>query len=679
MALAVATMALLSASVSAISVPQGHPLLAARGVPSHVTNQMTCFASSFSTSAFGSQQYKHGAKTNACHQSARLRRTAPTPRLRMQQNPESNPTVVSRFPGPEEEQGFRGSKEVSVLLASVVLGIVTGAGVVTFKNGITAMREFTFAGPYASWLNDVAKNAVAGGLNRADINIQYAFLPLVGGVCTAIILKLLGQKDFGVPLPGQLEEVDKGIAPNVKVLFARQLAAISALGSGASLGPEGPSVEIGVSLSRVLSNALGYGHELRRVLVSAGAAAGVSAGFDAPLSGVMFALELIQPSAAPDRSDKDSAVAFRATAGAILTASAISCVIARYLIIGEDKFMVNGYQLVDPLVEIPIYMSLGVLSGVVATGFRLTVANLRKVYSGQKEGFEFMKNVPDELKPMIATGICGFVAVKYPETMFFGYNAVNSLLSEKAVYKDSIPDLLGLMSLKIGLTSSCMASGLMGGNFAPALFFGAALGAAYQEVLTHLPIGEIASTSNYAMIGAAAMLGAVFRAPITAILLLFELTRDYDIVLPLISSVGFGTVTIDLLEGEQTTPTWAWWWQPNPISPALAPLESELRASVVSMVKKGGGDPADAVDIMDSVETKGSVRAKQVLNLAQDIGLRAVAEEALGGLADDEVDMTSEEAKSLMKTMELNSIQAKSVLQSMVDRQAEAAVPANVE
>lgn len=177
----------------------------------------------------------------------------------MQQNPESNPTVVSRFPEPEEEQGFRGSKEVSVLLASVVLGIVTGAGVVTFKNGITAMREFTFAGPYASWLNDVAKDAVAGGLNRADINIQYAFLPLVGGVCTAIILKLLGQKDFGVPLPGQLEEVDKGIAPNVKVLFARQLAAISALGSGASLGPEGPSVEIGVSLSRVLSNALGYG------------------------------------------------------------------------------------------------------------------------------------------------------------------------------------------------------------------------------------------------------------------------------------------------------------------------------------------------------------------------------------------------------------------------------------
>jgi len=594
----------------------------------------------------------------------------------MQEQPHTSPGGVPP-PLPELtknsdlEPAPNGSKEIGAICAAVLVGALSGAAVIGFKNGISFVRHTVFEGPFAELLNELTRPLYSLRVVDASLNIQYLLFPLFGGLLTAAWLKLLDRKDFGVPLPGQLEEVDKGVPPDLKLLITRQLAAVSALGSGASLGPEGPSVEIGVSISRAVSQLFGYGHEFRRVLASAGAAAGVSAGFDAPLSGVMFALELIQPSVAPDRSDKDNAVAFRATAGAVLTSAAIACVVSRYGAFGDDKFLVTRYELVDPLLEIPLYMSLGVLSGVVGATFRSTVVNMRKVYGGEKEGFEFMKKVAPELKPLIATTLCGFVAIKYPETLFFGYNAVNSILSEKSAYIHSIPELFTLLSLKIGLTASCLASGLMGGTFAPALFFGASLGAAYDEALKAvLPAQfEIAGTSNYAMVGAAAMLGAVFRAPITGILLLFELTRDYDIVLPLISSVGLATVTIDLIEGESTPPTWAWWWQPNPLDTAVGPVPSALQVKVADIAKaSGSGDTDEAIKTIQRLESGEAISVKRLTSTAKAMGMREELEAVLP---------TGEEAEP----EELSSTQALSVVIALVESKEREAtgVPAEVE
>jgi len=247
--------------------------------------------------------------------------------------------------------------------------------------------------------------------------------------------------------------------------------------------------------------------------------------------------------------------------------AAISCLCVRSGIIpfSSERFTVANAALTNTFLELPFYMTLGIMTGGVSTVFRRLAAESKNFYSGTIPGFEFMAKIPSELKPIIAASLCGIVATKYPGVLFFGYETVNALLAETSPYVGDTGMLLSLLALKVTLTASCVGSGLMGGVFAPSLFFGATLGAAYNNILhLALPSLDIGSTSAYASVGAAAVLASVFRAPVTGVLLLFELTRNYDIVLPLIFTVGMGTLTIDLLEKSNTDPTWSFAWAPDP-------------------------------------------------------------------------------------------------------------------
>jgi len=474
-------------------------------------------------------------------------------------------TRLKRTGGSFEDRKREFADEVKIVAAGSLIGLVTGLLVLLFKAGIAEARHQTFQGPWAQlidWLQDLLE---AADIHPPDpllplflspaINLEFALYPLLGGIVTTLLilcLKASGEATgFGPPLSGQLEELQRGTAPNLKRSTARIVGAMAALGSGCSLGPEGPSVEIGVTTSRIVSQLMGLAQAPRQVLAAAGAAAGVSAGFNAPLTGVVFALEILLPSLnaaeianakehaklAPgdgkDAAAATAAVLFesmdedkngllderevgvalsalcgrqvtpqelevfwrsgdakgdkvmstdefvravsegqdfpylsaaqaklllseaasvsKSTAGAVLTASAIACLVVRSGLtdVEAERFVVANsqsphivglfcpysrslltlvwttqvanYALVNTFTELPFYMTLGVLTGGVAATFQRLSTNAKTFYAGGTPGFEFMGKVPLQLRPMLGAALCGAVATKYPGVLFFGY------------------------------------------------------------------------------------------------------------------------------------------------------------------------------------------------------------------------------------------------------------------
>ncbi|EKX54454.1 hypothetical protein GUITHDRAFT_160672 [Guillardia theta CCMP2712] len=541
-------------------------------------------------------------------------------------------------PRKDEPNNFQ---EIGLIGAAAVVGAGSGLAVVAFKEGIKAMRGWTYQGSYAQLVHNIGSFLPSSGLpNMEGINLEYICFPVMGGLLTSLFLLVL-RKDFGPGLTGQLEEVDRGVPIDPVRFLARQVSAVAALGSGCSLGPEGPSVEIGLTVSRAVSSTLGLDASLRRILASAGAAAGVAAGFNAPLTGVVFALEIVQPTISKQEEglpDAKLTTAQRAAAGTVLTSAAIACLVARSGIMVSERFMVKEYFIVDKFAELPVYMTLGILTGVVAASFRFLVNQFRKFYAGEVPGLEGMARVPRELKPLIAASLCGVVATKYPQVLFFGYETVNSLLAESATYVDDTETLLTLMVLKVTLTASCVASGLMGGIFAPSLFFGATLGAAYDNVMRGDLGLDIASTTSYAMVGAAAVLASVFRAPVTGILLLFELTRNYDIVMEETASVAHELTSPRSIESSHPQPTWAWWWQnSNPENNGSTSAAED--PDILWSALKAGADEDDNISLrklLSSLETlreTGSIDKHTLVEMIRKLGFDEEHEsiQSLGG------------------------------------------------
>jgi len=387
--------------------------------------------------------------------------------------------------------------ERKIVAAASAIGLVTGLSVGAFKSAVAQTRHFTYEGAWSDlvdWVEGAARkaNIIPAGV-PADVNLEFLFYPLLGGIITSLIIvamKNLAGTDFGPPLAGQLEETQRNDPLKPARVAGRNAAAVAALGSGCSLGPEGPSVEIGVSTSRVASQLLNADEAQRKVLASAGAAAGVSAGFNAPLTGVVFALEILLPSlnAAEQNNAKgpqemgplsatttlrreqamSKAVSSKSLAGAVLMSAAISCLCVRSGIIPftSERFTVATPALTNTFLELPFYMTLGIMTGGVSTAFRRLAAESKSFYSGGIPGFEFMAKIPAELKPIIAASLCGVVATKYPGVLFFGYETVNALLAETSPYIGDTGMLLSLLALKVTLTASCVGSGLMGGTCA---------------------------------------------------------------------------------------------------------------------------------------------------------------------------------------------------------------------
>jgi len=416
-----------------------------------------------------------------------------------------------------------------MLVSAIAVGVISGTGVTLFRKLILIAQEL--------YWHELAV-ALSNPWHWAII-----LIPMLGALVVSLVRLQLDRVEAKTLGKAQIVS-DVRQLPYSQVSLKTVAAALS-LGSGASLGPEGPSVELGSNIGSILGQMLQFSSERIRLLIGAGGAAGLAAGFNAPIAGVFFALEvLLRDSYRTNKSSPNSDVSV------VVIASVISALVSQISLGERPAFSLPVYE-VRSYWELPIYLGLGVLASVVALMFASAVKQAKKFFAGEWAIATFMQKLSMPVKLLIG-GLCvGIIALTFPEAIGIGYETVESILQDTPF---TIPLLGILLVIKLLLTAISSASGFVGGLFAPSIFLGAVLGSLYgQAIASLLPASiPIAASPAYALVGMAAVLAGTVRAPLTSVLLLFEMTRDYRIVLPLMAAVGLCAWILDQLDTSKT-------------------------------------------------------------------------------------------------------------------------------
>ena len=292
---------------------------------------------------------------------------------------------------------------------------------------------------------------------------------------------------------------------------------------GGSVGREGPIVQIGSAMGSTIGQWLRFSPQRLRTLIGCGAAAGIAATFNAPIAGAFFALEILM---------RDFAVV---TFSPIIVASVVATAVSHEFLGESPAFPVPGFTL-HGYHELPLYLLLGLLVGVVAVGY------VRTLYAAE-EGFERLP-IPPWLKPALGGLLLGVLLIWFPQVYGVGYSSMVDALNGRMVWY-LMALLVVVKLLAVNLT---LGSGFSGGIFAPALFLGGMLGGAFGAGVAAFLPGSHGAIGAFAMVGMAAMVGAATGGPLTAILILFEMTGEYRVILPLmIASIGAALVYRSLM------------------------------------------------------------------------------------------------------------------------------------
>jgi H+/Cl- antiporter ClcA/CBS domain-containing protein len=415
------------------------------------------------------------------------------------------------------------SPEALILLSAFCIGGGSGLAMVLFHWAIDMSQTLSF-------------DLLMGQLSILG-HWTIIFIPTLGGLIVGLMRSLFPEF-LGNGLSSLLSNIrELKVSPWRPIV--KMLAAAISLGTGASLGPEGPSVEIGSNIGILLGQRFQVSQERYRLLLGAGAAAGLAAGFNAPIAGVFFALEVIL------------GTSFTTPAISLLLLSAVvSAVITHLFIPIHSGFQLPPYQLLSHW-EWIFYLGLGLLASGVSIVYTQSIKLLQACFQGRVTGFKWLSKLPSFLYPALG-GLCvGAIGIKIAPVLGIGYGTLQMILEGE---EHTLSFLAILLVVKLFLTAISLGSGFVGGIFAPALFLGACLGAIYGNILTIVvpdswfPIGQPAA---YAMVGMAAVLASSVRAPLTAILLMFELTGNYSIILPLMAAVGVSVWLVELFKTKQ--------------------------------------------------------------------------------------------------------------------------------
>ena len=390
-----------------------------------------------------------------------------------------------------------------MLTMALLVGVGAGYGAVLFRWLIANAHAFFFD-TLGNWL---------GFLGRYYVVV----VPALGGLAVGLLTRFVSPEAQGPGVSSVMEALavrDGRIRP--VVIAARPVATSITLGSGGSAGREGPIVQIGSAIGSVLSQLAHLSDERTKNLVAAGAAAGIAATFNAPLAGVMFALEILLA--------RFGLVPFTS----VVVAAVIASVIGHAHFGDAPAFAVpssaapNGWDL-------PIYGVLGAAAAFVGVGFVRILYWVHDLFANWA--------FPPYLKPAAGGLIVGLIGLWFPEIFGVGYDSIETVLFKRLTL--TYLAILGI--LKILTTSATIGSGGSGGIFAPSLFLGAMLGGIFEQ-LVQRATPAVAAPSAYVLVGMSAVFGAASRAPITAILTLFEMTRDYDAILPLMLATVISTL-----------------------------------------------------------------------------------------------------------------------------------------
>lgn len=395
-------------------------------------------------------------------------------------------------------QRLRMTEHTFMVVVAVVIGILGGFGAIFFRFAIRLFQGVFFG----TW----------------QYTLEYALhlpwyvkllAPAAGGLIVGPIVIYFAREAKGHGVPEVMESIVlHGGAIRARVMIAKVIASAVCIGSGGSVGREGPIVQIGSAIGSTLGQVLKVTGSRLRTFVACGTAAGIAATFNAPIAGALFAMEVILCDFGISQFSP------------IVVSSVAATVVSRHFLGDFSAFKIPHYELVSVFEMIP-YVILGVLAAFVALAF---VNLLYKI----EDLFERLR-LPEVLKPVFGGVTIGLIAIYFPHIFGVGYDTISLALNGQLLWYF----LLLLVALKAVATSITIGSGGSGGIFAPSLFLGANLGGLVGTIVHALAPEHTASSGAYALVGMGAVAAGAMHAPITSIIIIFELTNDYRIILPL--------------------------------------------------------------------------------------------------------------------------------------------------
>ncbi len=392
----------------------------------------------------------------------------------------------------------RGREQAFLVVAAILLGVIGAYGAIGFRLMIQGAHHLAFnTGEYS-------------------LDTLYALpwwkrllIPSVGGLLVGVIVARFAPEVKGSGIPEVMESVARrGGAIRFRVVLTKAVAASLTIGSGGSAGREGPIAHIGSAIGSALGQFLNVSARRLRTFVACGAAAGIAATFNAPIAGALFAIEVVLG---------DMRVA---NMSPIVISSVIATVISRHHLGDFPAFDVPAYEFLSAK-ELLLYAGMGIAAGLIALLFIQMLYMVSDLFERSP--------IPTWLRPAVGGLGVGLIALGLPHVFGVGYETINA-----ALWGSVGASLLGaVLVAKLIATSLTLGAGGSGGIFAPSLFLGASLGAVWGKLATELFPDWTAQPGAYALVGMGAVVSAATHAPITAILIIFELTNDYRIIPPL--------------------------------------------------------------------------------------------------------------------------------------------------
>lgn len=406
------------------------------------------------------------------------------------------------------------SETVIVLITSILVGIGTGLGAIAF---------IWFIEQFQGLFLELIYNQLAVWLGLAAIII----IPALGGLIAGPLINKFAREAKGHGVPEVMQAIAlRGGRIRPPVVIIKALASAACIGSGGSAGREGPIVQIGSAIGSVVGQLFHLSTERIRNLVACGAAAGIAAVFNAPIAGTIFAMEVIL-------AGEFTTVYF----GNVVVCAVTASIVSRQFLGDNPAFAVPAYELVSPW-ELPLYALLGLLC---ALGAWLFVTILYW-FEDRFDNWRFV----EWLKPAAGGVLLGILALALPDVLGSGLGFIEQAINGNLVWST----MAILVFAKIVATSFTLGSGNSGGVFAPSLFIGAMLGGTFGS-LAHAVFPQItAPYGAYALVGMAALFAAATHAPITAIIIVFEMSGDYRLILPLMFATVISTFISERLRRE---------------------------------------------------------------------------------------------------------------------------------
>lgn len=393
----------------------------------------------------------------------------------------------------------KGSDHIFMVGLSVVIGLIAGFGAIFIRWLISTVKELSF-GSSENFLSAV----------QAVDWWWVILIPAIGGLIVGPLIHFFAPEAKGHGVPEVMQAIlMRGGVIRPRVAAIKAFASAITIGTGGSVGREGPIIQIGSSLGSTIGQIFRLPSRRLKTLVGCGAAAGIAAAFNAPIAGALFAIEIIL-------------MDFAAAQFTVIVIASVTATVVSHSFHGDyAEFAVNAFSLKSAY-EAFFYIGLGLTTGVVAFLFI-------KILYWFEDFWDNKIKVKAWLKPAIGGLLVGLIGLFFPQVLSVGYESMDMALQGQMLWQLA----LALILMKILAMSITLGSGGSGGVFAPSLFVGTMLGTAFGYGVGYLFPDTAASPGAYATVAMGGMVAGTARAPITAIIIVFELTKQNSIILPL--------------------------------------------------------------------------------------------------------------------------------------------------